>query len=154
MKTSYEKRFDVACERLNYLVKNNRLCKEVYTDFKDNNLCHYTERMPLGKSVVGILYWLNDAGGCPDYVVKKKEELEKNYDCTVYAVTHEYLDFGECWDFWTVHDEDVEDYEYFKNEFENYKYTMAYVYNASEPDFSEFGTIGFSCNGGGMIRTC
>lgn len=149
-----EKRFEIACERLDYMVKSLHLCKEVYTDFKDNNLCHYTERMPFGNASVGILYWLNDNGGCPDYVVEKKNEIETKYNVTVYAVTHEYLDFGECWDFWVITDEDVEEYDYYKDEFESYSYTMAYVYNVSEPSFSEFGTIGFTCSGGGMIRTC
>ncbi len=153
-KTNKEKRFDVACERLNYMVKTMRLCDSVYEDFKKHNLCHYTERMKLGNAAVGVLYWLNENGGCPDYVIEKKEELERKRDVTVYAVTHEYLEFGECWDFWVVTDEDVLDYEYYKQEFENYKFTMSYVYNASEPTFSEFGSIGFDCSGGGMLRVC
>ena len=32
----------------------------------------------------------------------KMKEIEKKYNCTVYAVTHEFTEFGECWDFLIV----------------------------------------------------
>ena len=29
-------------------------------------------------------------------------EIENKYNCVVYAITHEFTDFGECWDFLLV----------------------------------------------------
>ena len=34
----------------------------------------------------------------------KIHEIENKYKCLVYAVTHEFTDFGECWDFLIVTD--------------------------------------------------
>ena len=30
---------------------------------------------------------------------KKMQEIEQKHGCKVYAVTHEYTEFGECWDY-------------------------------------------------------
>ena len=35
---------------------------------------------------------------------KKMTELEKEYACTVYAITHEFAEFGECYSFLLVTD--------------------------------------------------
>ena len=40
-------------------------------------------------------YWVFQE---PD-VYKKMLEIESEYDCTVYAITHEYTGFGECYSF-------------------------------------------------------
>ncbi len=32
-------------------------------------------------------------------LIEKIKEFEEEYNCLVYAVTHEYLEFGECYDF-------------------------------------------------------
>lgn len=151
MKDYKQARKELAVKRLEHMVKNWHLCKSVLTEYRDEDLLHYTERMPFGKASVGVLYWLNNAGGCPEEIVKKKEELEKKYDITIYAVTHEYAEFGELWDFWCIMNEDLE----YPNEedFTDYKTVYAYVYNASDETCSEFGSIGIDVSGGGMIRT-
>lgn len=152
MTTKQEQRKAKACERLQYMIKNNHLCESVLEDYKNDDLLHYTERMRMGNGALGILYWLNDAGGAPEDVVVKKDSIEKKYNVTVYAVTHEYLEFGECWDYWCITDEDVEESEYFDDAFKSYQETMAYVFNRTNPDFSEFGTIVYDVKGGGMLR--
>ena len=35
-------------------------------------------------------------------VYNKMKSLEKKYNCTVYAITHEYTEFGECYSFLIV----------------------------------------------------
>ena len=43
-------------------------------------------------------YWVDQE---PE-VEKKMKEIETEYDCTVYAITHEYTEFGECYSFMYV----------------------------------------------------
>lgn len=150
--TKKELRKQKAIERLEHLVKTKSMCEEVLDEYKNEDVVHYTERMKMGNTPIGILYWLNDAGGAPEDVVAKKEEVEKKYDVTIYAVTHEYLEFGECWDYWCVMDEDVEESEYYDEGFTKYGETMAYVFNRTDPTCSEFGTILVDVSGGGMLR--
>ncbi len=86
----------------------------------------------------------------PELMAKIKE-IEKTYKVLVYAVTHEYLEFGECYDFLYIPD--------YKNE---WKYTLipqgdifycvAYVWNKTDDNCSEFGTIGIRAFGGGIKR--
>ena len=40
-------------------------------------------------------YWVYQE---PD-VYKKMLEIENEYNCTIYAITHEYASFGECYSF-------------------------------------------------------
>ena len=85
-------------------------------------------------------------------LMKKIKEIEENYECLVYAITHEYTDFGECYDFLIVTD--------YKEEWSNLiygtkkaYYAFAYVWNKDDEWCSEFGTIGVQSFGGG-IRRC
>ena len=79
------------------------------------------------------------------------QEIEAAYECTVYAITHEYTEFGECFSFMLV--------TKYKNEWSrtlvkegNTYYAFAYVWNKTYEDFSEFGTIGVRSFGGGITR--
>ena len=82
----------------------------------------------------------------------KVKEIEEEYNCTVYAVTHEYMEFGECYSFLLVTqytdewDTLVEPYK--RSSF----YAFAYVWNKDEPYFSEFGTVVVQSFGGGLRR--
>ena len=40
-------------------------------------------------------FWIDQE----DEAYQKMKEIEEKYNIMVYAVTHEYLEFGECWDF-------------------------------------------------------
>ena len=84
-------------------------------------------------------------------IEKKMKEIEKEYDCTVYAVTHEYTDFGECYDFLIVGN--------YKSEWKSLVCKVnggfnvfAYVWNKTDDFCSEFGTIGIKSFGGGIKR--
>lgn len=82
---------------------------------------------------------------------EKMKELEKRHKCTVYAITHEYTEFGECYSFLIVTD--------YKSEWKNLlitegntHYAFAYVWNKDDDWCSEFGTIGVKSFGGGITR--
>lgn len=81
----------------------------------------------------------------------KIKEIEKKYNCTVYAVTHEILEFGECFDFLIVSDY-TEEWEDLLFTEDNIHYAFAYVWNKSDDMCSEFGTIGLKSLGGGIKR--
>lgn len=81
----------------------------------------------------------------------KMAEIELKYNCTVYAITHEYTPFGECYSFLIV-PEDDEDWENLVSKQGKYFYAFAYVWNKSyEPD-SEFGSVVIQSFGGGIRR--
>ena len=105
---------------------------------KENNVCFF-ERFGG--------YWVYQE---PE-VLKKMKEIEEEFNCTVYAITHEYTDFGECYSFMLV--------TRYKHEWDNllFKdstmfYAFSYVWNKTYEDFSEFGTIGVRSFGGGITR--
>ena len=82
----------------------------------------------------------------------KIREIESEYGCIVYALTHEMTDFGECWSMLCVPQsvdaiEDVLD-KVNHNEF----YAFAYVWNKSNPILSEFGDIVIKTYYGGITR--
>ena len=86
-------------------------------------------------------------------VIDKVKEIEKEYNCTVYAITHEYTDFGECYSFLIVTDYKEDwDYDFEKIDNNNF-YAYAYVWNKDVDYCSEFGTIGIKSFGGGIRRT-
>ena len=105
---------------------------------KENNVCFF-ERFGG--------YWVYQE---PE-VLKKMKEIEEEFNCTVYAITHEYTEFGECYSFMLV--------TRYKYEWDNllFKdgstfYAFSYVWNKTYEDFSEFGTIGVRSFGGGITR--
>lgn len=86
----------------------------------------------------------------PELMAKIKE-IEKTYKVLVYAVTHEYLEFGECYDFLYVSDYKSE-WKYALLPQRNTFYARAYVWNKTDDFCSEFGTIGIRSFGGGIKR--
>jgi hypothetical protein len=105
---------------------------------KENNVCFF-ERFGG--------YWVYQE---PE-ILKKMKEIEEEFNCTVYAITHEYTEFGECYSFMLV--------TRYKYEWDNllFKdgstfYAFSYVWNKTYEDFSEFGTIGVRSFGGGITR--
>ena len=84
-------------------------------------------------------------------LIAKVKEIEKEYGCIVYAITHEFMEFGECYSFMLV--------TRYKYEWDNllFKdgstfYVFSYVWNKTYEEFSEFGTIGVRSFGGGITR--
>ncbi len=85
-------------------------------------------------------------------VEKKMKELEQEYNCKVYAITHEYTEFGECWDFLLVSNY-PEEWEYALTDAGiNKYYATAYVWNKDDDNCSEFGDIVVQSFGGGLQR--
>ena len=74
------------------------------------------------------------------------------YEGVVYAITHEFAEFGECWSFLMVskYDEEWEyDFEQYGNKFR----AFAYVWNVDNDDMcSEAGDIVVQSFGGGIRR--
>lgn len=92
-------------------------------------------------------FWVNQE---PE-IEQKMKEIEKEYNCTVYAITHEYTSIGEFYDFLIVSQDD-EEWEYLVEEYQNDYAAYAYVWNKSDDWCSEFGTIVVKRFGGGIKR--
>ena len=84
-------------------------------------------------------------------IEKKMKEIEKEYDCTVYAITHEYTNIGEFYDFLIV-SQDNEEWEDLVEQYQNDYAAYAYVWNKDDDWCSEFGTVGIRSFGGGIKR--
>jgi hypothetical protein len=92
-------------------------------------------------------YWVDQEPEIHD----KMKEIEKEYNCTVYAITHEFTQFGECYSFLLVTN--------YKSEWKNLvvtengtHYAFAYVWNKDDDWSSELGTVGVKSFGGGITR--
>ena len=106
----------------------------------DNEICYF-ERF------AGFWAWQDE-----DLIAKVKE-IEEKYNCTVYAITHEFTEFGELYDFLLVTDypEEWKDLVY-KGRINNQHYAFTYCYNKDDDFCSEFGTIAIESFGGGIRR--
>ena len=105
---------------------------------QENNVCFF-ERF--------AGFWVDQE---PEVYAKMKE-VEAQFNCTVYAITHEYTEFGECYSFLLV--------TKYKQEWKNLvvsengtHYAFAYVWNKDDDWCSELGTIGVKSFGGGITR--
>jgi len=87
----------------------------------------------------------------PD-VQEKIKEIEKQYGCLVYAVTHETFSFGDCYSFLIVLKYE-EDWKYCLRRIDTDTYsTSAYVWNKTKEHCSEFGYITVFSHFGGIMR--
>lgn len=84
-------------------------------------------------------------------LANKIKEIEEKHNCTVYAVTHEYTHFGECYSLMIVTDY-PEEWENSLTRDKSTFYAFAYVWNKDDDWCSEFGTIGVKSLGGGIKR--
>ena len=92
-------------------------------------------------------FWIDQE---PELYAKMKE-IEKKFSCLVYAVTHEFTPFGECYSFLIVTD--------YRSEWKTLMYTegskhtaFAYVWNKDDDRSSEFGSVMVQSFGGGIRR--
>ena len=81
----------------------------------------------------------------------KMKEIEQEHNCTVYAITHEFTDFGECYDFLIVTDY-PDEWETLMHSNRNDHYAFAYVWNKTDDWCSEFGTVALQSFCGGIKR--
>jgi hypothetical protein len=85
-------------------------------------------------------------------IYNKMQELEREHNVLVYALTHELTDFGETWSMLCV-PSDVESVEDCLGRFnQNEYYVFSYVWNKTNDLFSEFGDIVVKSFGGGLKR--
>ena len=136
MNTTKEQRKEKAVE----LMKQLQIYKPYINDFKKDNLVTYFERH--------IGYWTYQN----KELDKKIKEIEKEYNLTVYAVTHEFFEFGECYDFLYVSN-DNEDWDYILDPINSKQfYARAYVWNKTDDYCSEFGDVIIFTALGGLRR--
>lgn len=121
------------------LMKQLNIYKPYIKDFEEKDtVCFY-------ENFAGFWAWQDDE------LNTKIKEIESKYHCTVYAVTHEFTEFGECYSMLIV--------TRYKQEWENLVYNdngtfyaFAYVWNKTDDWCSEFGTVGVKSMGGGIKR--
>lgn len=111
------------------------------------------------KSKAGIPCFFENFGGFyadqEDKLWNKIKEVEKEYGCLVYAVTHEYSNIGETWSMLCIsqNPDNLEDY-LSETDTSNHYYAYSYVWNETYPDCSEFGDVFIKSFGGGIRRVC
>lgn len=85
------------------------------------------------------------------FIADKIKEIETKHNCTIYAITHEFTEFGELYDFLVV-PQYKEDWDYILQKANKGYYAFAYVWNTTDDFSSEFGDIGVISFGGGIKR--
>ena len=96
----------------------------------------------------GIGYWTWQF----EDLEKKIKEIENEYGCFVYAVSHEYTDFGELYDLYIV-PKYKEDWNNLVSVYDEKHWCVyAYVWNATDDWCSEFGDVLVRNQFGGIVR--
>lgn len=134
MKTTNEQKKIEALERMRTL----KLYPNIIKEFEKENIVNMSENG-------GFLYWLTD---------EQKEivsDFEAEHDALVYHVIHDFTGFGELLTFFYVSDDD-EEWEYDREDL-NAGYACAYVKNLTDDMCSEFGSVCFKQQFGGLVRT-
>ena len=137
MNISKEQKIEKSIE----LLKQLNIHKPYINGFKNNstnNVCYF--------EFYGG-YWVYQRKD----ILEKMLKIENEYNCKVYAITHEILEFGECYDFLIVTDY-IEEWDDMLRQDGNEYNAFAYVWNKDCEWCSEFGTIGVKSFGGGLKR--
>ncbi len=122
------------------VMQTMNLYKPYINAFKDSNT------ITLYESHIGFYIDENEE------ILSKIQEVEEEYDCLVYAVTHEYTSFGECYDLLIVPENQEEWDEVISYSNRTEHVVFAYVVNKDDPWCSEFGDITVKQFGGGLAR--
>lgn len=83
-------------------------------------------------------------------LLKEIKKFEAEYECIVYAVTHEFFEFGECYSFLCVSKYEEEWARTLSDAKKGFAWS--YVWNKTCEWCSEFGTIAVRSFGGGIAR--
>lgn len=134
--TTKEERKELALK----IMKQLDIYKPYIKGFEKNNEVCFFERF------AGYWAWQNE-----DLETKIKE-LEEKYNCTVYAITHNYTEFGELYSFLIITDYKEEWNDLVIEYSEGQHSAFAYVWNKTDDYLSEFGTILVDSLGGGIRR--
>lgn len=121
------------------LLKKMDIYKPYITGFKERDQVCFFENFGG--------YWIDQE---PE-LYQKMKEIEAKYECKVYAVTHEFTDFGELYSFLIVtnYPEEWDTLIYSQN---NYHTAFAYVWNKDDDWCSEFGSVTVQSAFGGLRR--
>lgn len=84
-------------------------------------------------------------------LMAKINAIENRYKCLVYAVTHEFTEFGECYSLLIV-TAYPEEWATLVQSKGNKHVAFAYVWNKDDDWCSEFGTVVVQSFGGGIRR--
>lgn len=114
-------------------------------DFHPNVLSDFKSEILNKSEIMGFLFWLEDEE------LEAVREFEEEHESIVYHVIHQTADFGELYSFLYVKLDDEE----WKMDDEGLKQNevLAYVWNKTFPERSEFGYIGIKPCIGGLVRT-
>ena len=82
---------------------------------------------------------------------EKMKAIEKKYNCLVYAITHEFTEFGECYSLLIV-TAYPEEWATLIQSNGNKHVAFAYVWNKDDDWCSEFGSVMVQSFGGGIRR--
>ena len=134
MKVPFERKKQEALDRMKML----NLYPNVIQEFEKENILNMSENG-------GFLYWLDDQQ--KEYV----SEFETEHNALVYHVIHNYTEFGELLTFLYVSDS-KDEWDFDRADLKD-GYACAYVKNLDEDAFSEFGSIAFKQQFGGLVRT-
>lgn len=131
MKTKKEKAIE--------LLQELNICRPYIKGFEEKGMVCYFENCGG--------FWIDQE---PE-LYAKMQEIEKEHNCKVYAVTHEFTEFGELYDFLIVTDYPEEWDTLFYSQ-GNRHTAFAYVWNKDDDWCSEFGSITVQSFGGGIRR--
>ena len=84
-------------------------------------------------------------------IQNKMINLQYEHDITIYAITHEFTEFGELYSFLYVN-KYKEDWGFTLESEGNVHNAFAYVWNKDDDSCSEFGTVCVRSFGGGIKR--
>lgn len=85
-------------------------------------------------------------------VVEKIKQVESDFGCLVYAVTHEYLTFGECYSFLVISNYEEDWQHSLRGDILNGFMAFSWVWNKTHEDCSEFGYVMIQTGFGGIVR--
>lgn len=106
---------------------------------KENRLCYFENNF--------AGFWVDEN---PE-LLDKVREFEEKRNCLVYAVTHEFTEVGELYDFLFV--PDYEEYwEFLVEPYHEEYFAYSYTWNKSDEPCSEPGAIIVRKYGGGIRR--
>lgn len=120
------------------------LSENVIKDFEEEGRVYYSER--INPTFDGILYWLDNKETWQKFV----SDFEKEYNALVYHAQLSHLVFGDCLSLLFVSNY-PEEWDVDKKDLEN-SLPFVYVWNMTDTELSEFGTIGLKPKNGGVTR--
>ena len=118
---------------------------DVIHQFKNEDVVFYSERQ--NNIFNAVLYWTSN----DNELTKRIKEFEEKNNALVYHVQLTHMEFGEMYSFLFVSNYE-EEWEYDMQDLEDGQ-CLAYVWNKTMNNCSEFGTIGIQPSMGGVVRT-